>query len=141
MKEGKPEKKFRIMFVDDDLEMEPLYQYACRVNDLIFAVKGGGLSALRHLNDINYDIDAVILDLSMPDMDGITLTENIRRNESIRSKAVPIRIFWFTGHPFDIDNPVDPITLAMNENQVEEIFTKPLAPVDLVTRVKEHLNA
>lgn len=133
--------KKRIMIVDDDLDMAPLYEYAGNVSDLIFAIKGGGLSALRHLNDINYDVDAVIIDLSMPDMDGLTLTEQIRRNESLRSKAAPIRIFWFTGWPFNPDNPVDPITLAKADCNVERIFTKPATPMEIINEVKQQLNA
>ena len=138
---SEPNKPLRLMFVDDDADIVPLYEMVGRIDDTLITVRKGGLSALQFLHELNYDVDAVILDLSMPDMDGITLTEQIRRNEGLRSKQTPIRIFWFTGWEFDADNPADTIMLAKQENHVEEIFKKPIPPVDLVTEVKQRLNA
>lgn len=131
----------RLMFVDDDVDMIPLYEMIGRIDDTLITVRKGGLSALSFLHDLNYEVDAVILDLSMPDMDGITLTEQIRRNESLRGKRTPIAIFWFTGWEYDADNPADPIALAKEENKVEKIFRKPIAATDILHEVKSYLNA
>lgn len=132
--------KKRIMFVDDDLDSLEMYELAAAVPDTIIAIKRGALSALRFLNELNYDVDAVILDLSMPDMDGLTLTQQIRRNENLRSKQRPIQIYWFTGWPFDENNPDDPITLAKNECKVSRVFTKPHDATEIIYEVKRCLN-
>jgi CheY-like chemotaxis protein len=133
------EKRLRIMFVDDDLEILPLYELAGEIEDTIITIQRGGLSALSFLHDLNYEVDAVILDLSMPDMDGITLTKQIRQNENLRSKASPIKIFWFTGWPFDKRNELDPIMQGAAESQVEKVYAKPLDPVQIIKDVKGRL--
>src|SRR5689334_17967353 len=87
------------MLVDDDADIMPLFAYAAKIEDMIILILQGGYSALKALARLNYEVDAVILDLSMPDIDGINLTEQIRNNESIRSRPQAIPIFWQTGWP------------------------------------------
>lgn len=125
------------MFVDDDLTMLPLYELTGEIEDTLITIRKGGLSALSFLHDLNYEIDAVILDLSMPDMDGITLTRQIRQNENLRSKLNPMKVFWFTGWPFDEDNENDPIILGAKETKVSKIYAKPHDPVRIIHEVKE----
>jgi CheY-like chemotaxis protein len=132
--DNKPRKQ-RLMLVDDDAEILPLYELAGEIEDTIIAIQHGGLSALRWLDKFNYDVDAVIMDLSMPDMDGLTLTKLIRNNEMIRSKSHPTMIFWCTGWEIN-----DTLVNAKDKYQVKQIFTKPVQPVDLVHRVKEILR-
>jgi CheY-like chemotaxis protein len=127
------------MLVDDDLEILPLYELAGEIEDTIITVQKGGLSALRFLYALNYEVDAIVLDLSMPDMDGITLTRQIRENEKLRSKMNPISIYWFTGWPFDRNNENDPIVLGAKEHNVSKIWKKPHDPVQIVHEIKQAL--
>jgi CheY-like chemotaxis protein len=104
---------------------------------LFVSIKEGGLSALKFLHELNYDLDAIVMDLSMADMDGITLTRHIRQNENLRSKAHPIKIFWYTAWPFDPKNPNDPIVLGANELGVDKIYSKGCDMEQIIYEVKE----
>lgn len=128
------ERKF-IMLVDDDADLATLFEYAAKIEDMIILILQGGFSALKTLASLNYEVDAVILDLSMPDIDGINLTEQIRNNESIRSRSVPLPIFWQTGWPVN-----ETIENARKRYGVQEIFVKPVNAVDVVHRVKQLLS-
>lgn len=132
-------RKLKLMFVDDDLDMLPMYELAGEIEDTLITIQKGGLSALRFLHELNYEVDAVILDLSMPDMDGITLTKQIRQNENLRSKIHPMKVFWFTGWPFDEKNEHDPIVIAASETKVSKVFAKPHDAVQIIHEVKEAL--
>jgi CheY-like chemotaxis protein len=127
----------RIMIVDDDLDELPLYEMIGDIPDTLITIRNGGLSALRFLDNLNYDVDAVVLDLSMPDKDGLSVTREIRGQENIRSKGNPIEIFWLTGVAVE-DDPT--LMEAKDKYGVKEVFTKPVYPDEVVWKVKEHLN-
>lgn len=133
------ETKRRIMIVDDDLDMVPIYELVAEIEDTVIAIRKGGPSALEFLNDLKYNVDAIILDLSMPVMDGITLTRLVRQNENLWGKDRRIEVFWFTGYDFDPKNPFDPIMMAKEELGVKTIFRKPYEPVTLIRAVKRFL--
>lgn len=128
------------MVVDDDLSTLPLYEHVAKSDDTIITIQKGGLSALRFLDSINYDVDAVIVDLSMPDMDGITLSQEIRRQEHLRSINHPVMIVWFTGWQFNPDDPNDPLLVAQAEYDVKKICRKPCLPIDLIREVNQMLD-
>ena len=129
-----------IMIVDDDVDTAELVKFVAKNEGLFSSIKKGGLSALSFLHDMNYDVDAIIIDLSMPDMDGITLTKQIRQNENLRSKHNPAKIFWFTAWPFKVDDPNDPIVLAAQESHVEKVYAKPADIIEVVKDVKDKLG-
>lgn len=128
-----------IMVVDDDIDTMSLVKFVARSEGLFVSIKKGGLSALSFLHDLNYDLDAIIIDLSMPDMDGIMLTKQIRQNENLRSKQNPMKVYWFTAWPFNRNNPNDPIMVGAEENRVEKIFSKEDLP-SMIHAVKEALK-
>lgn len=134
-------KATRIMVVDDDMDMASLVRLVAQNEGLFVSIKKGGLSALSFLHDLNYDLDAVIIDLSLPDMDGITLTKQIRQNEELRSKRTPIKMFWFTSWPFEKDDPNDPIMLGAKENGIENVFTKQHDLPAIIREVKATLGS
>lgn len=125
----------RILFADDDLDLLRLVEHCGGTPDTIIT-NSGGLTALRSLDALNYEVDAAILDLSMPDRDGVSVTQDIRREESIRSKAHPMRIFWLTG----VDVVNDPTLMDAKEKyHVQEVFIKPVFPELIIERVKQSL--
>lgn len=130
-----------IMVVDDDIDTAELARYAAKNAGLYVRIKKGGLSALSFLNDLNYDVDAILIDLSMPDMDGMTLTRHIRQNELLRSKRNHMRVYWFTAWPYDANNPNDPIVQGAKELGVYAIFKKVECDMmDIVQQVKRDLT-
>ncbi len=125
----------RVMIVDDEIEYD-LWEYAARMTPASITVSSGGLHALKKLEKFNYNMDAVVLDLSMPDKDGLSLTKEIREQEDLRSKAHPIKIFWCTG----IDVPGDPtLSHAFEEYRVTEVLRKPITPDEIMRRVYQYI--
>ena len=72
----------RILIVDDEPDLEPLILQRMRrkmragLYDFLFA--RNGVEALETLNQ-HPDIDVIISDINMPEMDGLTLLEQIRK--------------------------------------------------------------
>lgn len=126
-----------VMFVDDDLDMQQIIAMIPVVPDIIVTVVLGGLAALQMLEKLNYFVHAAVLDLSMSDMDGITLTRQIIKQQEMRGVALQdrIQIFWFTGYPVD-----DIILEAQHRYNVIDIFPKPASPQDVLDKVKRHLS-
>lgn len=131
-----PKKNIRVVIVDDDMSILPLYEKIGAIADTSVIIRQSGLGALSFLHDINYEVDAVVTDLSMPDMSGISLTKHIRENEDLRSKDPPIKIFWLTGWDYDADDLNDPITASCKEFNVEKIYLKDYDPVAIVLEIK-----
>jgi CheY-like chemotaxis protein len=123
------------MIVSNAVDNKALWELVKMTNDAIWSVHGG-LSALARLKEIDYDIDVVVTDLAIDDIDGISLTEHIRRNESIRSKAHGCLIFWMSEHTI---NPT--ILKSKMELKVMEIFSKPMTPASMLARVKGYLSS
>ena len=123
----------RILIVENDSDTLTLWQYVQNTHDVLLLCDGS-LSAQKHLKKIDYNIDAAILDLALEDGDGISLTEIIRRNESMRSLEKGCKIFWFTGYPIN-----KTLERLKTELKVTEIFMKPMDPITLINRVKGYL--
>lgn len=123
-----------LMIVENDPDVLLLWQYTQVSSDAVFYCEGG-ISALKQLSRIHYKVEAIIIDLMLGDMDGVTLTEQIRRNESIRSLEYPILIFWFTGYDMNAT-----LLKAKTDLKVTEIFIKPMAPDKLLNQVKGYLT-
>lgn len=124
----------RIMVVDDDADVA-MWEIVAQSNpETLILISTGGLSALRHLDQFDYKVDAIVSDLSMPDMDGVTLTRLIRRNEEIRS-IEEIPIFWLTGYPIN-----DIIRGLQVKYKVVSIFTKPSDPTEMIALVKAYIS-
>jgi DNA-binding response OmpR family regulator len=123
----------KILLVENDPDTLSLWDFVGESNDCLLLCDGS-LSAQKHMKKINYDVDACILDLALEDGDGISLTEIIRRNESIRSIEKECLIFWFTGYPI-----TKTLETMKAELRVTEIFMKPMDPITLINRVKGYL--
>ena len=72
----------RILIVDDEPDLEPLIlrrmRRKIRSGQYSFLFAQNGVQALEQLNE-HPDVDVVISDISMPEMDGLTLLEQIRK--------------------------------------------------------------
>ena len=78
------ERPYRILIVDDEPDLEPLVlqrmRRQIRSGEYSFLFAHNGVEALEVLKQ-NQDIDIVISDINMPQMDGLTLLEQIRKIE------------------------------------------------------------
>ena len=72
----------RILIVDDEPDLEPLImgrmRHKIRAGVYSFLFARNGVEALEVLSE-HPDVDIVISDINMPEMDGLTLLEQIRK--------------------------------------------------------------
>ena len=130
-----PGRAYKILVVDDELDVEPLvlqrFRRDIRAGDYQFVFAHNGVEALEVLNTSEERIDMVVSDINMPQMDGLTLLEQIPKvDPNIRSIIVSAY--------GDMGN----IRTAMNRGAFDFV-TKPIDFEDLkvtIDRTLRHLE-
>ncbi len=120
---------YRVLLVEDN----PINQQVAKefLNDTTIAVDcaENGLVALEKLNTEQYDI--VLMDIQMPEMDGLTATKAIRKNPNMQH----LPIIAMTAHAMQGD--VEQSVIAgMNHH-----LTKPIEPEILYQTLAHYLSA
>ncbi len=64
-------------------------------------VANNGREALAVLEGLNWNVDLILMDIQMPEMDGIAATKEIRKREATNGRRLPI--FALTAHAFKSD--------------------------------------
>ncbi len=102
MKDTKADREHRIIIVDDDQFL--LDMYTVKFEEAGYAVEGltESKAALEHLR-ANPKVDALLLDLIMPQMDGFELMRTIREENLISDKTALI-VLSNQGQDVDMDN-------------------------------------
>jgi two-component system, OmpR family, alkaline phosphatase synthesis response regulator PhoP len=117
----------QILIVDDEADFIELVKF--RLSDLPceFLVANDGVQALSQARQ--YKPDLILLDILLPDMDGLSVCEILKRQPA--TKKIPV-IFMSA-----LSSDVTKRTAAM---QAEDFFTKPLDLERLVNRVRDLLS-
>lgn len=89
-----------------------------------------GKKALEQVLDNDNDFDLILLDIMMPDMDGIAVCKAIKEHPDKRD----IPIIFLTGKTDEVS-----IMTAFETGGVDYL-QKPVNPVELIARVKTHLE-
>lgn len=92
------------------------------------AVASGGEKAIEYFKENHKSVDVVIMDMSMPDMDGITCLRELRK---IRPD---IRAVFSTGHG------VDDWSLEIAETGVKNVVQKPYTVAEISTVLSEAMR-
>ncbi|MED1873978.1 response regulator transcription factor [Brevibacillus borstelensis] len=117
--------KYNVLVVDDEAEIRDAIEiYLKNENIKVFKAENG-LQALEVLN--NEDLHLIIMDIMMPQMDGIKATFAIRE-----SRNIPI--IMLSAKSEDTDK-----ILGLNVG-ADDYVTKPFNPMELVARVKSQLR-
>lgn len=126
--------KPRILFIDNDTEMSELYRLNGESAGFETKVCTSGLDGLKYLND-GGEADAIILDLAMPGLDGLTVAEEIRRNEEVNLTEKPVHIFFITA--YDVDETIRRVGQNV---RVEKIYRKPCHLDAMLEEVRQRLT-
>jgi CheY-like chemotaxis protein len=86
----------RILLADDSLVNQEVGKGLLEVNGHIVTCVDNGLLAIDAISE--QDFDLVLMDLEMPEMDGIEATERIRSDEQARGDSQKLPIIAMTAH-------------------------------------------
>ena len=114
-----------ILIVDDDREIVEAIEFYLKAEGFNILKAYDGLEAIESLIDNN--IDLVIMDVMMPNMDGLKATLKIREHNNIP-------IILLSAQNQDMDK-----ILGLNMG-ADDYVTKPFNPLELIARVKSHLR-
>ena len=120
--------KSRILLVDDEKDILEFLSYNLRKEGFEIDTANNGITALNKLS--KFIPDLIILDVMMPEMDGIEVCEKIREEE----KFDDILIIFLTARSEDYSE------LAGFSAGADDYITKPIKPKLLVSRVNAILK-
>jgi len=129
---GKKDIKSRVLLVEDYEGNITLLSYILESLGCPFDVARTGLEALNLWKEHHHDL--ILMDVQMPEMDGLTATKQIRRMEGeLGLPRTPI--IGMTAHAFVEDK--DKCTAA----GMDTYLAKPIAEKDLIAEISRHLEA
>jgi DNA-binding response OmpR family regulator len=121
--------KGHILIVDDD-------QHAVEILTRMLGREGysclsasGGVACLETLQ--KHPVDVILLDVMMPEMDGLQVCERLRQDENLR--AIPVILLTAKD---DMETRAQGMSLG-----VSEYLTKPINKRELFTRIEAQLHA
>lgn len=119
----------RLLIVDDNSINLEVADWL--LSDLQFEVEtcNSGMAAIERLDEKRFDL--VLMDIQMPEMDGLTTTRHIRQH-SVKNKHTPI--VAMTAHALEEDREKS-LASGMNDHA-----TKPLDPDALAEKLKKVLS-
>ena len=113
--------KKHILVIEDDSNISRLIQLELEAGNYIVTVTDSGTQAIEMLQSVKYDL--LILDLNLPDIDGVEVCRQIRKND----ETIPI--FILSARAGEIDRVVG------LELGADEYITKPFYGRELKARV------
>ena len=121
--------RWRIALVEDDEDLAFTLIYSLRKDGRFDPVRyAGGLVALDEMTERPPDL--VLLDLNLPDVDGLTICRELRRHETTR--RVPILMLTARAEERD--------KLLGFDLGADDYVTKPFSMKELVARIVAHLR-
>lgn len=115
----------RILVVDDDRDIVAALEIYLTTSGYQVEKAYNGREALNVLRD--RAVDLVLMDVMMPQMDGIAATERIRETSNVP-------ILFLTAKSEDVD-----LIRGLNVG-ADDYITKPFKPMEVLARVKSHLR-
>jgi DNA-binding response OmpR family regulator len=119
----------KILVVDDDSELVELLRFNLKKAGFSIGTALNGVEALKKARSILPDL--IVLDLMMPELDGLAVCEILRRDDATRS----IPIIMLTALSSEMGR------LAGLESGANEYLVKPFSPKAVVERVQNLLNS
>lgn len=117
---------YNILVVDDDKEIVNAIEIYLSKEGYHILKAYDGKEALKIVKQ-NDDIHLIILDIMMPEMDGITTANLIRKD-----KSIPIIMLSAKSEDYD--------KIAGLNNGADDYVTKPFSPLELIARVNSQIR-
>ena len=114
----------RVLIVDDDPDIQRLVTYNLSQAGFHVTTASSGRTALETVQE--HPPDLIILDIMMPDIDGMEVCRTLRQRES--SRRIPIIMLTARGEEID--------RVVGFELGADDYVMKPFSPRELVLRVK-----
>jgi two-component system sensor kinase len=118
----------KILLVEDDIVNQDVAMGLLQLRGHLVEVAGNGREALDAA--VGTDFDLILMDLEMPDMDGLQAAAAIRRSEEGRGTRVPI--IAMTAHA------VSDFRKRCFDGGMDGYITKPICPEELFAVVERH---
>lgn len=118
--------EIRILLVDDEEDILEIMSYNLKKHGFEVACANNGEEALTKAHDWNPHI--IVLDIMMPNMDGITLCKELRSYEQFKDTI----IIFLTARTEDFTQ------IIALENGGDDYITKPITPQVFVTKIKSY---
>ncbi|TYS52097.1 response regulator transcription factor [Bacillus infantis] len=116
---------YNVLVVDDEKEIRDAIEIYLKNEGIKVLKAGDGIEALEMLNE--HQIHLIVLDVMMPNLDGISATYKIREK-----KNIPIIILSAKSEDTD--------KILGLQVGADDYITKPFNPMELVARVKSQLR-
>lgn len=127
----------RVLVVDDEAQIRSLVRAYLEADGLEVLEAGTGAEALRLLTGVtDHHIDIVLLDIGLPDLDGLEVLRRVRAtaSEPRASRRSEVYVVLLTARAEEIDTVVG---LSVG---ADDYVTKPFSPREVVARVKAALR-
>ncbi len=121
----------RLLIIDDDARLCAMLASYLEQNHFAVIKAGDGRTGLAALQSAHPPIDLVILDLMLPDMDGLDLCRTIRALGEGPGR-VPVLMLTAKGDPMD--------RIVGLEIGADDYLAKPFEPRELLARIKAILR-
>ena len=115
----------RILVVEDNPQLSAILRMAFEFQGYDVTVADNGQEALEACHDRQERYDALVMDLQMPVMDGITAARALRAHPATHEAL----LICLSANIDTVENP-DELKVLF-----DELLRKPVSPRDLVTRV------
>jgi DNA-binding response OmpR family regulator len=119
----------KILVVDDEPDIVELIAYNLEAEGYAVITATSGLEALNRARAILPDL--IVLDLMLPELDGVSVCEILRKLPS----TAPIPVIILTAWKSEGSRSI------CQQSGAEEYMTKPFSPRDLVLRVNRALRS
>ncbi|HIJ79681.1 MAG: ATP-binding protein [Desulfobulbaceae bacterium] len=119
-----------VLLAEDDVVNQLVVEEIMLQQGWKVTVVGNGLQALEALSK-NRDIDLVLMDVQMPEMNGIEATQHIRRNELATDRHLPI--IALTAHALEGDRE------RCLAGGMDDYVAKPLHPEHLIQTIRRRV--
>lgn len=117
-----------ILVVEDYLVAQRMYSHMLRKRGHTVVVADNGCTALEQL--ARTSIDLVVADLSMPEMDGVSLLQRIRADQ--RYHHLPVIMLTASGQEHD--------RLRARAEGASDFLTKPASSHEFIETIARHLS-